>query len=86
MDITIHLSEEQREKLSYIQQNSDLDLDTLINYAIEQQYTKLQHSRPNSLEILRKSGFIGCSTGESDLSTNYKAILAKKWSEKYDNC
>lgn len=86
MDITIHLNDEQRKKLSYIQQNSDLDLDTLINYALEQQYTKLQPSHPNSLEILRKSGFIGCGTGESDLSTNYKAILAKEWSEKYDNC
>ncbi|MGK7930897.1 MAG: hypothetical protein AB4041_05620 [Microcystaceae cyanobacterium] len=85
MDITIHLSDEQREKLSYIQQNSDLDVETLLNHAINQQYEQLQPSKPNSLEILRNSGFIGCSTGDSDLSSNYKAILAKEWSEKYDN-
>lgn len=86
MDISIHLSDQQKEKLSYIQQNSDLDVDTLLNHAIEQQYAKLQSSNTNSLEIFKKSGFIGCSQGDSNLSTNYKAILAKKWSEKYDNC
>ena len=86
MDITIHLGDEQREKLSYIQQNSDLDLETLLNHAIEQQYAKLQHPTSKSLEILKTSGFIGCSTGDSELSTNYQAILAKEWSEKYDNC
>jgi len=85
MEITIHLNDEQREKLSYIQQNSDLNVETLLNDAIDQQYGALNSSTSNSLEILRKSGFIGCSAGESDLSSNYKTILAQEWSEKYDN-
>jgi hypothetical protein len=80
MDITIYLSNQQRENLSQIEKNSDLDVETLLNHAINQEYEQLQLSKPNSLEILRNSGFIGCGTGDSDLSTNYKAILAKEWS------
>jgi hypothetical protein len=53
---------------------SAIDVDTL-------QYDNLQHSEEKSLNILRESGFIGCGTGDSNLSTNYKTRLAQEWSD-----
>ncbi|CCI01204.1 hypothetical protein [Microcystis aeruginosa] len=75
MDITIHLSQEQREKLAYIQQHSNQDITTLLNQVIEQQYTKLHPRNSDPLKVLKESGFIGCGQGSPDLSTNYKTIL-----------
>ena len=84
MDITIHLSQEQREKLAYIQQHSDQDITTLLNQVIEQQYTKLHPRNSDALKVLKESGLIGCGQGSPDLSTNYKTILKEEWSAKHD--
>lgn len=84
MDIIIHLTEEQTEKLAYIQQHSHQDLAILVNQAIEQQYEKLQHFTPDPLKVLKESGFIGCGIEDSELSTNYKAILKEEWSKNDD--
>jgi hypothetical protein len=85
MKITIHLTEEQGEKLAYIQQHTAQDITSLLDLAINQQYEKLRPSPANPIAIWQESGFIGCGQGESDLSTNYKAILQESWSDKYDN-
>ncbi|CCI28196.1 hypothetical protein MICAH_4910008 [Microcystis aeruginosa PCC 9809] len=58
MDITIHLSQEQREKLAYIQQHSDQDITTLLNQVIEQQYTKLHPRNSDALKVLKESGWL----------------------------
>ena len=34
-------------------------------------------------EAFKKSGFIGCGEGPSDLAANYKKYLAEGWKEKY---
>lgn len=41
--------------------------------------------QPTTLEILQESGLIGCISGESDLSANYKSVLKEGLDSKYDN-
>ena len=84
MDITIHLTEEQTEKLTYIQEHTNQDLTALLDQAIEQQYERLKPSNSDPLKVLKESGFIGCGKGGADLSTNYKEILKEEWSTKHD--
>jgi len=86
MDITIHLEAEQARKLEYIQQQTNQDAASVINRpiaeAIDLCYQNLQ---PSPYEILMQNGFIGCGSGNPDLSTNYKTLLQQDLELKYDH-
>ncbi|NEO26407.1 MAG: hypothetical protein F6K03_05775 [Kamptonema sp. SIO4C4] len=84
MDITIHLTPEQREKLAYIQQHTQQDITTLLNQMINDQYNQLQMSQGDPLKTLKDSGFIGCGEGDPNLSVHYQEILNQEWSNSND--
>jgi len=73
------------DKLTYIQQQTNQNLSDILRDAIDSYYQKLKHQyKKTSFEILEESGFIGCCSVESDLSTNYKQVLANELEAKYD--
>jgi hypothetical protein len=76
MEIKIQLDSQHTKQLAYIQQHTHLDPVTVLNQRIEQEYTKLQTSRPNPLQLFEQAGLVGCFEGDSDLSTNYKSLIA----------
>ncbi|HBK24012.1 MAG TPA: hypothetical protein DDZ60_16400 [Planktothrix sp. UBA10369] len=88
MDITIHLEDEQVQKLEYIQQQTNQDAATLLNRtlieAINTYYQQIQVSNPDPLAQLRQSKFIGCFNGDPDLAANSKANFQAIMNEKYD--
>jgi len=47
--------------------------------------TATDNSRGDVYKRFKASGLIGCVSIEEDLSTTYKQVLAKEWSEKYDH-
>jgi predicted metal-dependent hydrolase len=74
------------DKLTYIQQQTNQTLSDILRDAIDSYYQKLKHQhKKTSFEILEESGFIGCCSVESDLSTNYKQVLAIELEAKYDH-
>ncbi|MFM7602580.1 MAG: CopG family transcriptional regulator [Pseudanabaena sp.] len=74
------------DKLTYIQQQTNQTLSDILRDAIDSYYQKLKHQKQKtSFEILEESGFIGCCSVESDLSANYKQVLAKELEAKYDH-
>ncbi|NUN64151.1 CopG family transcriptional regulator [Pseudanabaena biceps] len=74
------------DKLTYIQQQTNQTLADVLCYAIDSYYQKLkQEHKKTPFEILEESGFIGCCSIESDLSTNYKQVLAIELEAKYDH-
>ena len=74
------------DKLTYIQQQTNQTLSDILRDAIDSYYQKLKHQqKKTSFEILEESGFIGCCSVESDLSTNYKQVLATELEAKYDH-
>jgi predicted metal-dependent hydrolase len=73
-------------KIIYIQQQTNQTLSEILQNAIDTYYQKLKHEqRKRPFEILEESGFIGCCSVESDLSTNYKQVLATELEAKYDH-
>jgi hypothetical protein len=84
MEITLNLSEEQWQKITFIQQHSSENILALLEITINQQYEKLQVADPDPIKGWQESGFIGCGKSDADLSTNYKKILKETWSRKHD--
>ena len=74
------------DKLTYIQQQTNQILSDILRDAIDYYYQKLKHQHKKTpFEILEDSGFIGCCSVESDLSMNYKQVLAEELEAKYDH-
>jgi hypothetical protein len=88
MDITIHLEEEQADKLKYIQQQTKQDAAVVLNRtlaeAIDAYYQKIRSSHLDPLVQLRQSSFIGSFKGEPDLATNSEENFKAIMNEKYD--
>ena len=85
MQIHPELDSDSVNKLTYIQQQTQQDINESIKTAIDYYYQKLQHPSKTPLEALTQSGFIGCGSAESDLSINYKAVLREELQQKYDH-
>lgn len=74
------------DKLTYIQQQTNQALSEILRDAIDSYYQKLKHQQQKtSFDILEESGFIRCCSVESDLSINYKQVLADELEAKYDH-
>ena len=74
------------DKLTYIQQQTNQTLADVLRDAIDSYYQKLkQEHKKTPFEILEESGFIGCCSVQSVLSTNYKQVLAIELEAKYDH-
>jgi hypothetical protein len=46
----------------------------------------VQPGHGTNFEQFEQSGFIGCCDVETDLSVNYKSVLAGSLESKYDHC
>jgi phage-related tail protein len=88
MDITIHLEEEQADKLKYIQQQTNQDVTAVLNRslteAIDAYYQQIRSSYLDPLAQLRQSRFIGSFKGEPDLAANSEENFKANMNEKYD--
>lgn len=80
--INTQIDFETTEKLTYIQQQTNQDLPAILRAAIDDYYQKLKQKK-TPFELLEESGFIGCCSVESDLSINYKEVLATELEAKY---
>lgn len=84
--INAQIDLETTDKLTYIQQQTNQALSDILRAAIDDYYQKLkQKNKKTSFELLEESGFIGCCSVESDLSVNYKEVLATEIEAKYSN-
>ncbi len=80
--INTQIDLETTDKLTYIQQQTNQDLPAILRAAIDDYYQKLKQKK-TPFELLEESGFIGCCSVESDLSINYKEVLATELEAKY---
>jgi hypothetical protein len=85
-ELNTQIDLETTDKLTYIQQHTQQELPDILRAAINDYYQKLKHKKKKTpFELLEESGFIGCSSVESDLSINYKDVLATELEKKYGN-
>jgi hypothetical protein len=85
MEITAQVTEAEASKIAFIQQQTNQDISEIMRQAIDLYYDHLQTPLEPSLQILEESGFIGCCSVESDLSTTYKSVLSTQLNQKYDH-
>ena len=86
MEIQAQLTEVEAQKVFFIQEQTHQDLIEILKKAIDLYYQILQIPEKTPLQILEESGFIGCCSVESELSTSYKSVLAEELNKKYDHC
>ena len=88
MDITIHLEEEQADKLKYIEQQTKQDAAAVLNRslaeAIDPYYQQIRSSHLAPLVQLQQSSFIDSFNGEPDLAANSEENFKAIMHEKYD--
>jgi hypothetical protein len=85
MEIKTQITEAEANKIAFIQQKTNQDISEILKLAIDLYYNHLQTPLEPSLQILEQSGFIGCCSVESDLSTTYKSVLSNQLNQKYDH-
>jgi hypothetical protein len=85
MEIKTQITEAEANKIAFIQQKTNQDISEILKLAINLYYNHLQTPLEPSLQILEQSGFIGCCSVESDLSTTYKSVLSNQLNQKYDH-
>jgi hypothetical protein len=86
MEITAQVTQIEADKIAFIQKQTNQDISEILRLArIDLYYDHLQAPLDPSLQILEASGFIGCCSVESDLSTNYKSVLSSQLNQKYDH-
>jgi predicted metal-dependent hydrolase len=81
--ITTQIDRETTDKLTYIQQQTNQELPEILSAAIKDYHQKLKQKKQKTpFQLLEESGFIGCCSVESDLSVNYKQVLATELEAK----
>jgi hypothetical protein len=83
MNIATQLDDNYAAKLTYIQAQTQQNVDEILQRAIELYYQRLQPIQKSPLAVLEEAGLVGCFEGGSDLSSNYKPIVQECLDQKY---
>ncbi|MBE9009709.1 CopG family transcriptional regulator [Pseudanabaenaceae cyanobacterium LEGE 13415] len=75
------LDEDAANKLTYIQQQTGQDTETILKTAIEQYYQQLQPPQKTALDIFQDFGLVGCIDADPNLSTNYKSVISESFEQ-----
>jgi predicted DNA-binding protein len=69
-------------KVTYLERHTNQTTTQVLRESIEHYYTAVTEGKGTAAEALERSGFVGCASGPVDLSSSYKAELARSTSEK----
>ena len=80
--INARLDEELAQKLDQLGKLTGKSATEIIKAALEAYCARSSLDEHGAMTVLRASGFIGCASGDPDLSTRYKEQLTASWSKK----
>jgi len=75
MRINARLDDVRSRKLAYLERETGWSVSRIVRTAIDTYYRALRRATADPASALKKSGFIGCAEGPSDLSVTYKNEL-----------
>lgn len=78
MEITTQLTQEQAEKLAFIQEKTKQNTGEILLSALEYYYQQLLNTSENHLEKFSELDFIGCIEAEPNLAENCESILMQE--------
>lgn len=82
MRINARLDGEWADKLAYLRAKTGARTTDIIKCSIDLYYRQVHQSQMTTKEALGNSGFIGCGSGDPELSRNYKELLRQDLDEK----
>lgn len=85
MDIEASLKGETAQKICFLQEETDLDVEDVIKNAIDVYYEQTINKGKAPLDIFTELNLIGCFDGNKDLSINSEKHLRDILDEKYNN-
>jgi predicted DNA-binding protein len=80
--INARLDEELARKVEELSKLTGKNASAVIKAALEAYYERMRSGDLSARAALERAGFIGCSRGEADLSTGYKASLSRSLGKK----
>lgn len=84
MQIEIQLDDDRSEKLVQLQQQTQQNLNQVIEQAIEAYYQQLQPARKRAIDIFKESGFIGSIDADPTVSANHRSVVQDIIQRKFD--
>lgn len=69
-------------KVAYLERRRNKSTTQIVLESIEHYYASLTEEQGTAAERLTEAGFVGCASGPRDLSTTYKADLARSLASK----
>lgn len=75
MEIATELTEQQKQKIAFIQQETRQNLDQILESALDIYYKQVLSASNNHLQKFSEIGFIGCIEAEPDLAERSESIL-----------
>jgi hypothetical protein len=83
MNIATELDSNHAAKLTYIQTQTQQNVDEILQRAIDLYYQQVQPMQKSPLEVLQEAGLVGCIEGSPDLSATYKPIVQEYVDRKH---
>jgi hypothetical protein len=81
MEIATQINEEQAQKLAFIQEKTQQNLDEILRSALDFYYQQVLNTSKNHLEKFSQLGFIGCIEAKPNLAENCESILMQEIGE-----
>lgn len=85
MRINARLDDTQARMLEYLRAVTGQTLSDVVKAAIERYYTEVSAVPTRAIEVLERTGFIGCGEADPDLSADYKRLLGASLVAKHDH-
>jgi hypothetical protein len=80
--INARLPPEVARKVAYLERRTNMTTTEVVLASIEAYYDAVAKEEAAPADVLARAGFVACAEGPADLSTSYKADLARSLRKK----
>lgn len=80
--INARLPDDVARKVAYLERRTKMSTTEVVVASIERYYAAIAEGEGTAADALAQAGFVGCASGPADLSTTYKAELARSLANK----
>lgn len=80
--LNVRVDPQLADKIQQIHRRTGANTAQILRTAVELYYGSLASKLQSAAQILESTGYVGCATGDEDLSATYKAQLSRSLSRK----
>ena len=83
MRINARLDEDQARKIAWLRERTGQGVTAVVREAIERYHAQVSAQRERPVEVLTRTGFVGCGAADQHLSRDYKRLLSESLDAKH---